>query len=952
VYVHGGPATIQNAGLIQSLSTIVTRAGVQLESGGFVSNTGTIEDLNASGVMLNSGISTLDNSGLIAGRNLGVIASGATANVANYGVIEASGTASFADFGLTAAMPAGIELRNGGTIYNAAKADVSGVYGVYLAPSSGTFTLTNAGTITGTSKAGICMPSGSGGTIINEAGATIVGASGAYITATSATTVFNAGVIAGTVNSGLIFHGAAYVQNSGTITGTAHNAMSADAAHGTLVNEAGGYLKGLRALFTSYSAYLTNFGTMIGTSYGVWANQAATVTNAGQITGVYGGIDGFGGIITNAVGGTISGTGGAGNGVDIRGGVGTVVNAGLIKGFGTAATNGGVLLNGGGTVNNSGTILNLSGTGVMVFNGVATVENSGTIAGLDMGVIALGGTAAAALATVANYGVIQATGFTDFSDFGVTTNIPTAIELKNGGTLLNGAPGSITGQTGVYAQGNAVVTNAGLIQGVSFGVDANGTGATLANSGVISASNGIGVNLLGGGTLTDSGTISGTTDAVSFGSGFSELVLVPGAELLGSVAATSLGGLVLASAASAGSFDMGGSVTGFSQITFETGAQWTLGGTTAELTGNGTNIINGFAAGDTLIVEGFTATSNTFVSILGTDNDTLLLSNGLTALNVNFTGAFGLNPFIVTDVAAGTQITLCYLQGTRILTPTGERCVEDLAIGDLVVTRQGGFAPITWIGRQSYAGAFLAHNPDKAPVCVKAGALAQTMPRRDLWLSPGHAVFVEGALVLAKALVNGVTVTQDEAPETVEYYAIELDGHDCLFAEGAWAESYADGPGLRAQFHNLDDHRARFPGYVEPETIALCAPRPEAGPALAAALAPVVARAAALVQPGALRGVVDLIEADGLVEGWAQDAANPDLPVALEICLGETVLGRVLACDYREDLAAAGIGHGRAKFSFTVPGGLDDATRAGVVVRRGSDGAALPYSEELVRRVA
>jgi len=289
---------------------------------------------------------------------------------------------------------------------------------------------------------------------------------------------------------------------------------------------------------------------------------------------------------------------------------------------------------------------------------------------------------------------------------------------------------------------------------------------------------------------------------------------------------------------------------------------------------------------------------------------------------------------------------LCYLAGTRILTSRGEIDVENLTPGELVVARGGGLRAVRWIGRQCFAGRFLRKNPERWPVRIHAGALGAGRPMRDLWVSPGHSMLLEGQLVLARLLVNGVTVTQDELPEEVRYCHIELATHDCVLAQGAWSETYADVADMRGQFHNQADFAAQYPDYVPPPVLSLCAPRPETGPALEALLHPVVARAAGSVTLGALHGYIDAVSEEGLVEGWARDADHEDLPVLLEILRGEELLGTALACQYRADVAQAGHGHGRYGFQFRVP----PADRHGIWVRRAGDGAVLSRVSKKARK--
>jgi hypothetical protein len=85
-------------------------------------------------------------------------------------------------------------------------------------------------------------------------------------------------------------------------------------------------------------------------------------------------------------------------------------------------------------------------------------------------------------------------------------------------------------------------------------------------------------------------------------------------------------------------------------------------------------------------------------------------------------------------------------------------------------------------------------------VRVAAGAFGGGLPRRDLMLSPDHAVFAGGVLIPVRYLVNGATIEQVSA-EDVTYFHIELPHHAVLFAEGLPAESYLD-TGNRAAFAN------------------------------------------------------------------------------------------------------------------------------------------------------
>jgi hypothetical protein len=157
-----------------------------------------------------------------------------------------------------------------------------------------------------------------------------------------------------------------------------------------------------------------------------------------------------------------------------------------------------------------------------------------------------------------------------------------------------------------------------------------------------------------------------------------------------------------------------------------------------------------------------------------------------------------------------TVSAICFYRGTMIRTPDGEKAVETLKAGDLVMTADGVAAPISWLGRQTISTVF--SDPEKVwPIRIKAGALGENVPSRDLVLSPDHAVLVDGVLVHAGALVNGVSIVRQTAvPRVFTYYHVELDDHALILAENTPAETFIDHP-QRLAFDNWDERQALHP---------------------------------------------------------------------------------------------------------------------------------------------
>jgi probable HAF family extracellular repeat protein len=289
----------------------------------------------------------------------------------------------------------------------------------------------------------------------------------------------------------------------------------------------------------------------------------------------------------------------------------------------------------------------------------------------------------------------------------------------------------------------------------------------------------------------------------------------------------------------------------------------------------------------------------------------------------------------------------CYCRGTLIETEHGDTPVENLRIGDKVITLSGEARTIKWIGRRSYGGRFVMGRTDILPICIKAGALNDNVPKRDLWISPHHAMYFrsehrDGMLIEAKDLINGVSIVQMRRVDKVEYFHIELETHDVIVAEGALSETFLDDDS-RAMFHNAHEYAALHPDDTR-QPACYCASRLEDGYEVEAARRRIATRAGLAsddqnANASSLRGYIDLVGVDS-IEGWAQNIDHPDAPVCLDIFAGDQLIGRVLANVYRADLARAGVGSGRHSFAFSPPKDSDFDIDA-VHVRRSLDGATL-----------
>ncbi len=151
-----------------------------------------------------------------------------------------------------------------------------------------------------------------------------------------------------------------------------------------------------------------------------------------------------------------------------------------------------------------------------------------------------------------------------------------------------------------------------------------------------------------------------------------------------------------------------------------------------------------------------------------------------------------------------SDLVFCFATGTMIETEDGPKDVADLVTGDSVLTKDNGYQDIRWIARSQFSAGQLAVKPDLVPICIKAGALGDDLPRQDLVVSPQHRMLVSNrfshlmfdeaeVLVPAKALLNDFSITKCDPANGADYFHVMLDNHELLLANGCWSESLSRG---------------------------------------------------------------------------------------------------------------------------------------------------------------
>jgi len=185
------------------------------------------------------------------------------------------------------------------------------------------------------------------------------------------------------------------------------------------------------------------------------------------------------------------------------------------------------------------------------------------------------------------------------------------------------------------------------------------------------------------------------------------------------------------------------------------------------------------------------------------------------------------------DVAFSNEGPVGLVTGTHLRTPCGPRRVENIRVGDLVVTRDAGLQPVRIAFSRKLTAGELAADPSLAPVRLAPRAIAPMMPARELLVAPGHRLLIPGwrledkadtemTLLPARELTgaNDAIHTARDVGD-VTYFNIVFDEHVVFCANGLPVESFRPTPAaLDAIDRNVgDDIRRLFPSLRErPET--------------------------------------------------------------------------------------------------------------------------------------
>ena len=797
-FTTNGTSTFTGGGIGIGISANASGTMVVENGGQFFSPDGmaigrgasTIATPGANGTLdvLNGGTVDITNGGISVGRNSLVA-----------GSLLVSGTHSLLEFTGTSG---GITVGQQGT-------------GTLDIESGGTFLMD------GTNGIGVGQSIGSSGLII------VNGTNAAINEGTNATGMFIGQSGQGTLN----------VANGGAVTIGRGGLLIGNAGSGGTVSVSGPRLPGQRTEITTLGTTgLINVGNGGGGT--LLINGGTVVASANVFV---------------AAGGQTLGSG------DIQVNTGTLT----ADGFSIGQSGSGTLAVGGvfGLVSNTGTNSFNIGFGAGS-HGTVTVTNAQLTD--NTGFFGVGGTNASGTLFVGVAGLLNTGASGILSDINATGTGQASATINGGNWTVGGQ--LIVGDTG---HGTLNINTSGLVNvgtnTVDIGNQSGGSGTVVvASTGQLLA--------IGGQIFVANTGATGTLDVNTGGS------VVTDAFIVGTAGVVAMSGGTLQVAFASGAQNSG-AITGFGELdgSIANGASVSVSGgrlfVRGDITGAGSDTIagsatlevgTGLSTSQSVRFGGAAAAlqldnpvgSQTFALTNWQNTDELIIGNGSLVTGANWLNGSSLTGTLEVDTTGGiidfnsvtlgpgtfpifntgsnfVELVSCFVAGTRIATPDGEVAVEALQVGDTVALANGEQERVVWIGHRTIDCARHPQSHQVWPVRIAAGAFG-ALPRRDLFLSPDHALLIDDVLVPVKHLIDGDAIAQIQV-DCVSYYHVELTHHAVLLAEGLPAESYLD-VGDRSHFANGGAVVTLYPDLAcRIWEAASCAPLVIAGPQLDAA---------------------------------------------------------------------------------------------------------------------
>lgn len=220
--------------------------------------------------------------------------------------------------------------------------------------------------------------------------------------------------------------------------------------------------------------------------------------------------------------------------------------------------------------------------------------------------------------------------------------------------------------------------------------------------------------------------------------------------------------------------------------------------------GDGDDVITDFNTGTGQDITDGDQTNNDFLDLSAyytglselradlADDGILNQSVGDYSDNTAMNGSITLTGVTASDLTQDNTNVACFVEGTMIDTPDGPKAIEDLELGDMVLTLDNGPQPVRWVGSRRVDG-----TDHFAPIRFEAGAMGNDTA---LEVSPQHRMLIEGAqaellfgepevLTAAVHLINDSTVRRSPRAH-VTYVHVLFDDHEIICANGAYSESF------------------------------------------------------------------------------------------------------------------------------------------------------------------